>query len=63
MAVLKDQHLRIMCFNPDGTAVTTQTRVITNQGRLRVAVLNSNGSLYIATDANPGRILRVTAVG
>ena len=63
MAVLKDQHLRILCFNGDGTAVTSQTRVITNQGRLRVAVLNRNGDLYIATDANPGRILRVAAGG
>ena len=61
MAVLKDQHLRILCFNGDGTAVTTQTRVITNQGRLRVAVLNKNGDLFIATDANPGKILRVAA--
>lgn len=60
MAVLKDQHLRIMCFNGTGTQVTSQTQVVTGFGRLRVAVLNkSNNNLYIATDANPGKILRV----
>ncbi len=28
-------------------------------GRLRVAALNANGNLYVATDENPGRILLV----
>jgi hypothetical protein len=37
--------------------------VITNHCRLRVAVLNKSGDLYIATDANPGKILRVAAGG
>lgn len=61
MAVLKDQQVRILCFNGDGTAVSSQTVVVTNQGRLRVAVLNKiNNDLYIATDAAPGKILRVT---
>jgi glucose/arabinose dehydrogenase len=60
MAVLKDQHLRILCFNGTGTSVTTQTEKLTDLGRLRVAVLNrTNNNLYIATDANPGKILRV----
>ena len=33
---------------------------ITDRGRLRVAVLNpTNNNLYLATDADPGSILRV----
>ena len=64
MAVLKAQQLRIQCFNTAGTAVTTQTTLITDRGRLRSAVLNpTNNNLYIATDQNPGVILRVVVTG
>jgi glucose/arabinose dehydrogenase len=60
MAVLKDQQLRVLRFDPTGSSVVTQWVRITDRGRLRVAVLHpSNGLLYIATDADPGRILRV----
>ena len=62
MAVLKDQHLRILCLNGAGTTVVSQTVKVTDQGRLRVAVINpSNKKLYLTTDANPGKILRVVA--
>ena len=60
MAVLKDRHLRVLCFDFTGMAVTKQEVRLTGQGRLRVAVLNhTNNNLYVATDADPGRILRV----
>jgi len=60
MAVLKDHHLRVLKLDGAGAKVTTQWTSITDQGRLRVAVMYpANGSLYIATDEDPGRILRV----
>jgi len=60
MAVLKDHHLRVLRFTTSGNAVDTQFVRITDRGRLRVAVLNPlNNDLYIATDADPGSILRV----
>jgi glucose/arabinose dehydrogenase len=59
MAVLKDQHLRVVRFGPTGDTVDAQWVRITDRGRLRVAVLNANGYLYVATDADPGSILRV----
>jgi glucose/arabinose dehydrogenase len=62
MAVLKGQQLRVLRFNQTGTAVEAQWVRITDRGRLRVAVMHpSNGVLYIATDADPGSILRVRA--
>ena len=64
MAVLKDKQLRIQCFNTAGTAVTSQKTLITDRGRLRSAVLNpTNNNLYIATDQDPGVILRVVVTG
>jgi glucose/arabinose dehydrogenase len=33
--------------------------VIENQGRLRTAVQGPDGNLYLVTDADPGKILRV----
>jgi hypothetical protein len=60
MAVLKDQHLRILRFSTTGSSVISQWVRITDRGRLRVAVLNPlNNNLYLATDADAGRILRV----
>jgi aldose sugar dehydrogenase len=60
MAVLKDHHLRVLRLTPGGSAVATQWVRITDRGRLRVAVLNpTNNNLYLATDADPGSILRV----
>jgi glucose/arabinose dehydrogenase len=59
MAVLKGQQLRVMKLdNPDASASQEWTR-LTDQGRLRVAVQGPDGNLYVATDASPGRILRV----
>jgi glucose/arabinose dehydrogenase len=60
MAVLKDHHLRILCLNTTGMSVISQASRISDRGRLRVAVLNhTNNNLYIATDEDPGTILRV----
>jgi glucose/arabinose dehydrogenase len=62
MAVLKGQQLRVLRLDTTGTAVDTQWVRITTRGRLRVAVMHpTNGVLYIATDADPGSILRVRA--
>ena len=60
MAVLKGQQLRVLRLDNNGLAVDTQWVSITDQGRLRVAVMHpSDGHLYLATDSDPGRILRV----
>ena len=58
-AVLKGSQLFVAQFNAAGTAVTQQWTAITNQGRLRSAVQGPDGNLYIATDADPGQILKV----
>ncbi|MGB3056367.1 MAG: PQQ-dependent sugar dehydrogenase [Acidimicrobiales bacterium] len=60
MAVLKDQHLRIITFNTNRDAVDEQLVRVTGYGRLRSAVMGPDGNLYIATDSNSGRILKVT---
>jgi len=63
IAVLKGQQLRVLAFNANGTAVEQQWARVTGHGRLRSAVLSARGNLYIATDAQPGRILRVIPTG
>jgi len=60
IAVLKGSMLLVLSIDAPGTGVVSQTSAITDQGRLRSAVEGPDGNLYIATDANPGRILRVT---
>lgn len=59
LAVLKDQQLRVISFDGTRTAVQAQDVRITDKGRLRVAVMGPDGALYLATDADPGSILRV----
>ena len=59
MAVLKDHHLRFLRLANNGTTTVAQYVRMTGYGRLRVAVQHPNGNLYVATDADPGRILRV----
>ena len=59
MAVLKAQQLRVVKRNTTGTATKAHWVAMHSYGRLRVAVLNANGNLYVATDENPGHILRV----
>ena len=41
------------------TVVSVAAATITDKGRLRVAVMGPDGALYLATDADPGLILRV----
>jgi aldose sugar dehydrogenase len=60
MAVLKGSQLRMINLNPGQT--DPGGAVITNLGRLRVAVEGPDGRLYVLTDADPGRILQVTPV-
>ena len=57
MAVLKGQELRLV--NTTNGAAST---IVSGQGRLRVAVEGPDGNLWVLTDANPGRILKVTPV-
>jgi glucose/arabinose dehydrogenase len=59
MAVLKGQQLRVLGFDATGNAVEQQWTALTTLGRLRVAVQGPEGHLYVITDADPGRILRV----
>lgn len=57
MAVLKGQELRLVNASNGG-----QQTIVSGQGRLRVAVEGPDGNLYVTTDANPGRILRIVPV-
>jgi glucose/arabinose dehydrogenase len=59
MAVLKDQHLHAVTLDGAGTRVAVEHTAIFGQGRLRSAAQGPDGNLYIATDANPGRIIKV----
>jgi aldose sugar dehydrogenase len=58
VAVLKASRLQV--FTSLDPGATQSTNVVTDRGRLRVAVQGPDGNLYLATDANPGSILRVT---
>ena len=60
IAVLKGSKLLVLSIDAPGTGVVAETSAVTDQGRLRSAVQGPDGNLYLATDANPGRILRVT---
>jgi glucose/arabinose dehydrogenase len=60
IAVLKGRELRVFGLNGEGTAVAQEWRRVTDVERLRSAVQGPDGLLYIATDANPGAVLRVT---
>ena len=59
LAVLKDTHLRFLSVNAAGTAATSQFVEVNTQGRLRSVVQGPDGNLYVATDADSGRILKV----
>lgn len=59
MAVLKDQHLRVIGFDSTGNEVEQEWVEITGRGRLRVAVQGPDGNMYIAQDADPGVIYKV----
>jgi glucose/arabinose dehydrogenase len=61
MAVLKGQQLRMINLNPD--VVESGGAVITNVGRLRVAVESPfDGRLYVLTDSPSGQIIQITPV-
>ena len=59
LAVLKDHHLRVFGLDGNGNSVVQQWQKVPDHGRLRTAVIGPNNSLYLATDENPGEILRV----
>jgi glucose/arabinose dehydrogenase len=60
MAVLKGRELRVLALDGGRTAVAEQWTGVEDQGRLRTAVQGPDGNLYVATDADDGRILRIT---
>ena len=60
VAVLKDRELRVLALDAGRSAVAQQWTGVEDQGRLRTAVQGPDGSLYVATDADQGRILRIT---
>jgi glucose/arabinose dehydrogenase len=59
VAVLKGTELRTFLLNNDSDTVFREDVTVTDQGRLRTAVLGPDGNLYLSQDANPGSILRV----
>jgi aldose sugar dehydrogenase len=62
IAVLKDQHVRILSFSNDGKLAKEQ-EVLTKYGRIRSIVQAPDGSLYITTDnKDDDKIIRVTPV-
>lgn len=58
VAVLKDQHLRLISVAPG--VVDPGRRIVEGFGRLRTVVQGPRGNLTVPVDANPGRLLRVT---
>ncbi len=60
LAVLKDHQLRVIGLKGDTTTLEQQWAALADSPRLRVAVQGPDGDLYLATDQDPGVILRVT---
>jgi glucose/arabinose dehydrogenase len=61
VAVLKGSRVMILTFDGQGQVFQRHDRV-TDQGRLRTAVLGPDGDLYVSQDTNPGGILRIHPV-
>jgi glucose/arabinose dehydrogenase len=59
IAVLKDMHLHVLRFDAADKMIH-ESEAISDQGRLRTAVLGPDGNLYLAQDSGTGAILRVT---
>jgi glucose/arabinose dehydrogenase len=61
VAYLKESELHVFGLDADGRSVEKiqWTAFDNTYGRLRVAVQGPDGDLYLAQDADPGRILRV----
>lgn len=62
LAVLKGTELRVVGRYGASEEVEMEWVDVEDQGRLRSVVQGPDGSLYVAQDANPGKILRVAAV-
>lgn len=63
MAVLKGTEIRVFGqYEIEGEPFTEEWVDVEDQGRLRSVVQGPDGNLYIAQDATPGKILRVTPV-
>lgn len=64
VAFLKTEKVRSIRINAGGDAITSQTDYFTNQwGRLRDITSGPDGSIYIATNVNPYRIIKIRATG
>lgn len=59
VAVLKGTEIRTFVLDGDFASVFREDVAVTDQGRLRSAVLGPDGNLYLSQDANPGAILKV----
>ena len=56
---LRGEQLRVLRLDPLDDHVVRDEAAIRDQGRLRTAVQGPDGNLYVAVDADAGRILRV----
>ena len=59
IAVLKGEKVKILKFD-DNYKIVLDTDVLTEFGRIRSAVQGPDGNLYIATDSDDGKIIKVT---
>jgi aldose sugar dehydrogenase len=60
IAVLKGNQVRVMALDGSGTSLSQEWIRVTDHGRLRSIVQGPDGSLYVATDATPGEIFKIT---
>jgi glucose/arabinose dehydrogenase len=62
MAVLKDQHLRMVRLDSTGRRMTAISGALKDRGRLRTATIGPDGALYVTTSngGNTDAILRIT---
>jgi aldose sugar dehydrogenase len=64
VAFLKTQKLRSIRINAAGEPITSQTDYFVNQwGRLRDITAGPDGSIYIVTNVDPYRIIKIRATG
>jgi len=64
VAFLKTEKVRSIRIDAAGEAITSQTDYFVNQwGRLRDITTGPDGSIYIVTNVNPYRVIKIRATG